>query len=380
MLKIVSDNKIPFLRGALESFAKVEYYPGAQIQRHHLYDADALIVRTRTRCDAQLLQGTKVRFIASATIGHDHIDKEFCTQNGIVWANAPGCNANSVVQYMSSALATILLRTGKKFCDITFGIVGVGNVGNRLLNLCKLLGIKTLINDPPRERIEGSNGFSSLQEVMAGADIISLHVPLNPDGPDKTFHLANSEMFSKMRKGAWLINTSRGEVVDTIALKNALQAGIMRGAIIDVWEHEPNIDLQLLQMVCIATPHIAGYSADGKANGTAMSVQAISRFFGLGINSWRPSTIPPAPEGILIPKNCLTLENLFTQLSLASYNIETDHSALLANPEMFEKLREDYPIRREAPAHQVNTQNLTEEMKILTRNLGYNACEDDRFV
>ena len=371
MLKIVADHKIPFLQGALEPFAKVEYLPGASISRHHLLDADALVVRTRTECDAGLLEGTKVRFIASATIGHDHIDKDYCIQKNISWVNAPGCNADSVVQYMASALAMILRQTGKSFKEITIGIVGAGNVGQRLAKLCSTLGISTLINDPPREIREGSSGFTSLENVLKNADIVTFHVPLTRLGPFKTLHMANADFLGKIKPGAWLINTSRGEVVQTDALKNALQNGVLTGAILDVWEDEPSIDLQLLQMAFIATPHIAGYSADGKANGTAMSVQAISRFFNLGIDHWRPDFIPASPGGIISPGPYNSLEELFCDISLKAYDIHNDHCRLMAHAHLFEKLREDYPIRRVAPALTVDGTMLTEEAKGLVAKLGY---------
>lgn len=371
MLKIVADHKIPFLQGALEPFAKVEYLPGASISRHHLLGADAIVVRTRTQCNAGLLEGTKVRFIASATIGHDHIDKDYCIQKNISCVNAPGCNADSVVQYMASALAMILRQTGKSFKEITIGIVGAGNVGHRFAKLCSTLGISTLINDPPREIREGSSGFTSLENVLKNADIISFHVPLTRLGPFKTLHMANADFLSKIRQGAWLINTSRGEVVQTDALKNALQNGVLTGAILDVWEDEPSIDLQLLQMVYIATPHIAGYSADGKANGTTMSVQAISRFFNLGIDQWRPDFIPASPGGIITPGPYNSLEELFCDISLKAYDIHNDHCRLMAHAHLFEKLREDYPIRREAPALTVDGTMLTEEAKGLVAKLGY---------
>ena len=371
MLKIIADDKIPFLKGILEPYAQIEYLPGTHITLKDLKSADALIVRTRTQCNAGLLEGTKVRFIASATIGHDHIDKDYCIQNNISWVNAPGCNAESVVQYMTSALAMILRQTGKSFKEITIGIVGAGNVGHRLAKLSATLGISTLINDPPREMREGSTGFTSLEIILKNADIISFHVPLTRFGPYKTLHMANADLLSEIRPGAWLINTSRGEVVQTDALKNALQNGVLAGAILDVWEDEPSIDLKLLQMAFIATPHIAGYSADGKANGTAMSVQAISRFFNLGIDRWRPDFIPASPGGIITPSHYNSLEELFCDISLTAYDIQDDHCQLLAHPDLFEKLRENYPIRREAPALTVDGSMLTEEAKGLVATLGY---------
>lgn len=373
MIKIVADNKIPFLAGVLESVVKVEYLPGAQISREHLLDTDALIVRTRTLCDARLLEGTSVKFIASATIGHDHIDQDYCREKGIAWTNAPGCNAGSVVQYVSSALAHIFSQINLPFGEIILGVVGAGNVGSRLVKVADTLGLKTLVNDPPRERTEGSEGFCSLEEMLEKADIISLHVPLNMSGPDKTFHMVNMDFLKKMKPGAWLINSSRGEVAETKALISALQSGKLEGAIIDVWENEPDIDRELLNLVTIATPHIAGYSADGKANGTSMSVQAISRFFKLGLDHWEPLRIPLAAKPLLnLSAKAKTREEIFCEISMQAYAIYGDDKALRNAPKTFEKLRGDYPIRREPHALKVAGNNLQKELQDFIRSLGYN--------
>lgn len=372
MIKIVADNKIPFLAGVLEMVAKVEYLPGAMISHKHLLDADALMVRTRTRCDASLLEGTPVKFIASATIGHDHIDKEYCRKKGISWTNAQGCNAGSVVQYVSAALAHIFVKKKSPFGEITLGVIGAGNVGSRLIKVAETLGIKTLVNDPPRERTEGSEGFCSLDALLAASDIVTLHVPLNMAGPDKTFHMANKVFFKKMKPGAWLINSSRGEVTETKALVRALQSGKLEGTIIDVWENEPDIDRELLSLVTIATPHIAGYSADGKANGTSMSVQAISRHFGLGLDEWRPQTIPlPEKATLSLSAKAKIKEETFCELSLQAYDILADDLALRLKPETFEKLRGDYPIRREPHALKVRGNLLKKGQMDFIRALGY---------
>lgn len=348
MLKIVADDKIPFLQGALEHVAQVVYLPGNKISRDHLNDADALIVRTRTKCDETLLKGTPVKMIASATIGFDHIDTNYCEASGIRWVNAPGCNSGSVNQYISSALAEIICAGKKSFGDIVLGIIGVGNVGSKVASLAKTLGMKTLLNDPPRERNEGTCAFADLETLVSQSDIISLHVPLSNAGIDKTFHFADDNFFSGMKPAAWFINTSRGEVVQTRALINALESSHLSGAVIDVWEDEPKINHKLLKLAHIATPHIAGYSADGKANGTAMAVQAISGFFGLGMDAWRPQNIPQALK-YRMELNCRAKSkvDIFYELSNFAYNIRIDSENLKSSPETFEKQRENYPIRRE---------------------------------
>jgi erythronate-4-phosphate dehydrogenase len=374
MLKIVADNKIPFLTGALEKVARVEYLPGAKISKEHLLDADALITRTRTRCNEKLLEGTSVKIITSATIGYDHIDTDYCEANGIKWTNAPGCNSGSVRQYIASALATIITKTGKSYSDFTLGIVGAGNVGTKVEFMAKTLGMNVLVNDPPRQDAGHTGNFCSLEQLVAESDIITMHVPLTMSGKYATFHMADEKFFAGMKTGAWFINSSRGEVHDTQALKKALESGKLNGTILDVWENEPEIDLQLMDYALIATPHIAGYSADGKANGTAMSVQAISRFFGLGLDNWYPESIPPAPlDTIILDGNGNGRDDILSRLNLMAYNIQADTLRLKTSPKSFELLRETYPIRREPHALTAvfHNQDTTKDAVSIAEALGY---------
>ncbi len=372
MLKIVADTDIPFLKGVLEPFASVVYRKASQITNSLVVDADAIITRTRTLCNAQLLNNTKVRLIASATIGHDHIDKEYCKAAAIKWVNAPGCNSGSVQQYLASVLAVIIKKTGKLPAEITLGVIGAGNVGKKVINLANNIGIKALVNDPPRSRIEGPDGFCSLDELLTNSDIITLHVPLNKDGEDKTQHLADDFFFQKAKTGAWFINTSRGEVASPESLKNALKTKKISGAVIDVWENEPNIDLELLQLTSIATPHIAGYSADGKANGTTMIIREISQFFGLGIDTWNPKEIPHPPIPVFeVSEGVNSPIDVFCELSLAVYPILEDHERLVKNPSKFENFRSNYHIRREPPAIGVITKALSGDVVDLIRKLDY---------
>lgn len=372
MIRIVADDKIPFLRGELEKHALVEYLPGKEIASHHLKNANALIVRTRTQCNENLLKGTTVRYIATATIGHDHIDKEYCLSKGIRWTNAPGCNASSVSQYIASALAHIIQKQKASFGNLTLGIIGAGRIGSRIEVMARVLGIPTLVNDPPRERAEGSGSFVSLDELLRQSDIITMHVPLNLHGEDKTFHLANDTFFSKMKPGAWFINSSRGEASDTAALLQTLQSGHLGGAIIDVWENEPEINRELLDIADVATPHIAGYSLDGKANGTALCIQAISRYFNLGMDGWKPKSIP-APQNPLIRLDCkgMSREEIFHHLAFSTYNILEDSDRLRRSPGHFEKHREQYPVRREARAYRASLQHCGEETRKMVKGLGF---------
>ena len=215
-MKVIIDDKIPFIKNALELYADVEYLAGNAITRDKLKDADAIIIRTRTKCNTELLEGTKVKFIASATIGYDHIDTQYCEEKDIFWTNAPGCNSGSVLQYMTSALLFYARQKNIDLKDRVLGVVGVGNVGRKIVKLAEVLDMRVVLNDPPKVREEGLCGFISLEGVLREADIISFHVPLNMNGEDKTYHLADTNFIEKMIDGSVLINTSRGEVVDTL--------------------------------------------------------------------------------------------------------------------------------------------------------------------
>ena len=323
-MKIVCDDKIPFLRGVFEPYAEVVYLPGAAICAADVRDADALVVRTRTRCGRALLEGSTVRVIASATIGYDHIDTAWCEEHGIEWANAPGCNSGSVAQYVGSALGVLAERFGLDLSGLTLGIVGVGHVGSKVARLAERLGMRVLLNDPPRAAAEGPDGFVSLDELIAGADIITLHVPLD----SSTRYLFDAARIGSLRPDQILINTSRGEVVCGDALKAALKGGRLKAAVLDVWEDEPNIDPELAQLAEIATPHIAGYSTDGKAAGTTAAVRVVARSLGIAeLSDW--SVRLPVAAGN------------------DTYDVTRDSDALKSDLSSFEHLRESYPIRRE---------------------------------
>ncbi len=372
MITVVADNKIPFLKGALDKYARVVYFPARDIGPEQVKDADALIVRTRTKCNAGLLEGSRVKYIATATIGFDHIDADYCRSKGIAWSNAAGCNSGSVMQYVASSLARITLLSGKRFGELTIGIVGVGHVGKKVERIARLLGMKVLLNDPPRARAEGGKGFVGIDRLLAESDIVTMHVPLNRRGEDKTLHLADSDFFGRLRRGGWFINTSRGEVMDTAEVKQALLNRHLSGAIIDVWEDEPDIDRELLSLAAITTPHIAGYSLDGKANGTSQSVRAISRFFKLGSVDWYPENIPgPDNNLIIIEKDHGGIDELAGKLFLHTYNIESDSSALKSAPENFEQFRDDYPPRREFGAYKLSFNDPRDPLIELFKKIGF---------
>ena len=355
-MKIVADNRIPFLKGVFEPWADVVYLPGKEIDAAAVKDADALIVRTRTKCDRALLAGSKVRHIATATIGFDHIDVPEVTALGITWNNAPGCNAASVGQYMACALQTL----GTDLRGKVLGVIGVGHVGTIVADYAEALGMKVLRNDPPRQAA-GEEGFRGLDEVLECADMVTLHVPLEYGGPFPTFHMADDKFFARLKKGVFFFNASRGEAAETAALKNALKSGRLSGAALDVWENEPAIDRELLEMCHIGTMHIAGYSADGKANGTAASVRTVAGRLGIpALSAWTPAAVPEPPEEAEFP---------FTSVKealLHTYDPRRDSGRLRAAPERFEELRGGYPVRREFKAFTV-TGAPAEERKILRR-------------
>lgn len=371
-MKIIIDDKIPYIKGALEPFGEVIYLPGNKTTPEVVKDADAIITRTRTKCNKKLLEGSSVKFIATATIGFDHIDTEYCDKANIHWTNAKGCNSSSVEQYIASALMVLAENKGFNLSEKTIGIVGVGNVGSKVARIAEIFGMRVLLNDPPRARAELFADFVELEDILKEADIITLHVPLNLEGVDKTYHLANETFFSKMKRKPILINSCRGEVVKTNALKEALKSGQVSGAVIDCWENEPDIDTKLLKMVDLGSPHIAGYSKDGKANGTSMSVQAVSRFFGLGIDNWQCKDVElPEFTEIKIDGSGKSEQEILGEAVLSTYDIRKDDKRLRKSVETFEKQRGDYPVRREFPTFEIKASNLNEGTVDKLRGLGF---------
>lgn len=354
-MRIVADENIPFVREAFEALGEVETMPGRSMTPEALKDVDLLLVRSVTKVNAGLLDGTAVRFVATATIGEDHIDKEYLAGRGIGFSSAPGCNADSVADYITSALLVLAERFSLSLPAMRLGIVGVGNVGSRVLERAKALGITCVLNDPPRARAEGDPLFRPLSEVF-DCGLVTLHVPLTQQGEDATHHLADADFFAKMKPGALLINSARGPVVDGNALGEALASGRLKAAVLDVWEGEPTIDPALLDQVAIGTPHIAGYSFDGKVNGTRQIYEAACAFLGED-PTWDPEPLLPEPE---VPQVRLdgSSANPLPELHkavLSVYDLRRDDEALRAIRDVpeaergayFDRLRKEYPRRRE---------------------------------
>jgi erythronate-4-phosphate dehydrogenase len=370
-MKIVADSKIPFLENVFGSEVKMVFLPGNQITKKDLYETDALITRSITKCNAALLENTGIQFIATATIGDDHIDKGFCEKNNIKWVNAAGCNSGAVEQYVLAAILDFVIRNKLSLDGMTIGIIGVGHIGSRIEKMAKALGLKVLLNDTPRGEKEGYHKFSSLEKLLQQADIITIHVPLTKDGKHQTFHLADLGFFEKTKKSIMFINTSRGEVVDTKALKDAIHNQRVKYSVIDVWENEPHIDLVLLGLVDIATPHIAGYSIEGKANGTAMAIKAVSRFFNLGLDNWYPEI--KSPEQTVISIECSRKDNLeiIHEMILATYDIENDDKGFRDSASDFELIRGNYPLRHEFGACLFEMNNCVNKTIELVNKLGF---------
>ena len=330
-MKIVVDDKIPYIRETICRLAdEVVFLSGAAITADDVRDADVLVVRTRTHCDRQLLEGSKVQLVVTATIGYDHIDTQWLESAGIRWTNCPGCNSGSVAQYVECALLLLEQQKGLSLHQSTIGIVGCGHVGSKVKAVAERLGMQVLICDP----LLGNLSFVSLDEIERRCDVITFHVPLTREGCYATWHMADDSFFRHLTRVPYIINTSRGEVVDNKALLAALQDGRVRDAVIDVWEHEPLPDTELLDRVFIGTPHIAGYSADGKTNADNMVIDAICQQFAL-----------PHPGKIAPP--ALPNDFHYTGSPLDLYNPMDDSKKLKADASQFEQLRNNYPLRRE---------------------------------
>lgn len=359
-MKLVADINIPFLKGVFDLyFDNVILLPAKEINREVIKDADALLVRTRTFCNAEFLEGSNVKFIGTATIGFDHIDTEFCNSRGIEWVSAPGCNSGAVQQWVAASLIHISKSKGINLDGKTLGIVGVGNVGRKVLEVALALGMKVLCCDPPRKKIEHLSDFVDLKTIAQQSDFITFHVPLTYQGIDSTYHLVDETLINSLKDNVILINSSRGEVIETQSLINAINNRKFTSVALDVWENEPNISNELLELVDIATPHIAGYSLEGKVNGTAMVVDALSKFFNLGIHPWQPSINPTSEKKVI--NDPINLIDAITQ----TYDINADDANFRKSANWFEKYRSDYTLRREFSGHRIESAKVELLKKLL---------------
>ncbi|MDZ7363184.1 MAG: 4-phosphoerythronate dehydrogenase PdxB [candidate division KSB1 bacterium] len=377
-MRIVADENIPCVREAFSPLGEVRLMPGRAMTRAALQDADLLLVRSVTPVDEKLLKGTPVRFVGTATIGDDHIDLAYLQQQGIAFTNAAGSNANSVAEYVTAAMVHRAVQRHLSLHHLTLGIVGVGHIGSRVAEMAAGLGMRVLLNDPPLARQTRDPKFLPLEALMA-ADIITLHTPLTGEGEDATFHLFDESRLGALKSGSLVINTSRGAVVDNAALKKMLQQGRLT-AILDVWENEPEIDAALLQLVEIGTPHIAGYSLEGKLNGVAQIYRAVCEFLG-ATPKWRMQTaLPPVDAPLIrVQSNFESSEKKLEALIKHAYDITADDRRLRKylreqaqdRGRYFDRLRRDYPVRREFYNYQVNVESGDENLLPPIKALGF---------
>ncbi len=377
-MKIVADENIPLVTEVFGCLGKVQTYAGRSITAAQVKGADALLVRSVTSVNESLLRGSNVKFVGTCTIGTDHIDQAYLQAQGIGFSSSPGCNAYGVVDYVISALVRLSMQQDFDLSTRCVGVVGVGNVGSRLKARLEAMGIRCLCCDPLHDD-QNIPGLVHLDELIAESDIISLHTPLTKNGGHPTFHLFNAENLPKLKPGSIFINTSRGAVVDNRALTTLLSQRKDITAVMDVWEGEPDISLPLLDHVALATPHIAGYSLDGKINGTRMVYQALCRYFGFE-ETVDVDGLAPAIEKLEAEcdESASILEQAY-QLVLACYDVRRDDLSFRAamvldnnnRPASFDALRKNYPERRELGVTGVKTDGGNEELNALLKALGF---------
>ncbi|WP_455231602.1 4-phosphoerythronate dehydrogenase PdxB [Geopseudomonas aromaticivorans] len=376
-MRLLADENIPLLDPFFAAFGEIRRLPGRAIDRAAVADADALLVRSVTRVDRALLDGSPVKFVGTCTIGTDHLDLLYFVEAGIAWSSAPGCNARGVVEYVLGALFALAERRGADLAARTYGVVGAGQVGSRLVEVLRGLGWKVLVCDPPRQAREGGD-FVGLEEIIRRCDVISLHTPLTRDGDDATWHLFDVARLAQLKPGCWLINASRGAVVDNAALKAHLQGCIDLDVVLDVWEGEPQVDVELAALCRLATPHIAGYSLDGKLRGTEQIYQAFCAWRGEQAQVELAQLLPPAWLGELVLHEQADPAWALAMVCRAVYDPRLDDAAfrrsLLADTEQrragFDALRKHYPMRRELPDLTVRVSGAAQQLRRQLAALG----------
>ncbi|RPI03359.1 MAG: 4-phosphoerythronate dehydrogenase [Ignavibacteriae bacterium] len=386
---IVVNKHTPYVVQAFENIGKVTALDTSEITTETVRDADILIVRSETKVTHELLDGSRVKFVGTVTIGTDHVDKEYLARQGITFVSAPGSNSNSVSEYITAALLELASSGNFQLQGKTIGIVGVGNVGSKVWRKAEALGMRVLLNDPPLQRQGSSYPLHPLDELMA-ADVITLHVPLTRKGDDATVHLFAENRIRRMKPGAILMNTSRGGVVETESIKKALLEKHLGAAVLDVWEGEPKINVPLLELVSLASPHIAGYSLDGKVNALRMNYEAVCRFLSIPADRDIQALVPaPASPQIKLPAKNLSTEQALREIVKKCYDIKLDDRqvrelSLVPEAErgrFFQKLRADYRIRREFFNSEIvlpaDAKELHRVLTLLGFNVNIDGCIND---
>lgn len=375
-MKILVDENIPQVKEAFSQFGEVKLTHGRYISNEMLKETDILVVRSITNVNEELLADTNVKFVGTATIGTDHIDKEYLKSRNIYFADAAGCNSFSVAEYVIAALTDQFTKKKKTFEDKKIGIIGFGNIGTKVTRFAKALGFETIINDPPLERKLGSGEFGDLEDAL-NCDVVTFHVPLNKSGIDKTYHLLNEENFGHIKSGALLINTSRGPVVKNSSLKKQLQDGNDIDIVLDVFENEPNIDLDLLTMTDIGTAHIAGYSLEGKLNGTYFIYKKLCEQFNIDAK-WQP-VYPEISESIIEIDSRQEIIEILFEICKRIYDINFDSQLLKKSAiekveepgKYFDHLRKTYRVRREFNNYTIKLSLPDERLKSILETLRF---------
>ena len=380
-MKIIVDENIAFGKEAFEQFGEVVLISGRAISNAHLKDSDALIVRSITNVNQELLNGTKIKFVGTATIGTDHIDVDYLEKSNIAFASAAGSNSHAVTEYVFSAITHLVNKHKIKLEDLSIGVIGYGNIGTKVCAVAEALGLRVLKNDPPVERKTGRKDFYKLEEALS-CDIVTLHVPLNNGGADNTYHMLNDKNRSLINERTILINSSRGPVIDNKALKERLLIKKDILTVLDVWEKEPDYDAELMNLVELATPHIAGYSFEGKVNGTVMVYKALCEFLNV-LPTWKPELPVVSNNQIDIDGN-ETTEKMLSNIFNKSYKISDDdkllrEGSLLPVKEKsnhFDSLRKNYRFRRELNNYTVNLKNKNDRALKVINELRLNYESD----
>src|SRR3989339_96744 len=381
---ILADENIPFAKESFGTLGETIIMSGRAITPDVIKqnNVEALIVRSITKVNSELLEGSSVKFVGTATIGTDHVDIPYLKSKNIQFVSAPGSNANSVAEYITAALLFLALKNNFKLKDKTLGIIGVGQVGSRVAKKANALGMNVLLNDPPLARSTGDWKYLPIKELMM-ADILTFHVPLNMEGRDATYHMVNESFLAKMKPGSILINSSRGSVVDNNVLKTVLKSKKLSDVVLDVWEKEPSIDTELVKLVSLGTPHIAGYSFDGKVNGMFMIYEALCKFLGVPIQ-WKADNIlsdKSRPPIVFDNENCNyeKIDDAVDKIVSQMYNIRKDDQDLRkiielpadAQGSYFDNLRKKYPVRREFQNADVKMSGCDKRVAVVLAPLGF---------
>ncbi|MGX0889196.1 erythronate-4-phosphate dehydrogenase [Pseudomonas sp. ADAK2 TE3594] len=377
---IVADENIPLLDAFFAGFGEIRRVPGRAIDRATVEQADVLLVRSVTNVNRALLEGSKVRFVGTCTIGTDHLDLDYFQQAGITWSSAPGCNARGVVDYVLGSLLTLAEIEGADLTQRTYGVVGAGEVGGRLVQVLQGLGWNVRVCDPPRQAAEGGD-YVSLEQIIEQCDVISLHTPLDKQGPQSTWHLFDKNRLNQLKPGAWLINASRGPVIDNAALRQVLLEREDLQAVLDVWEGEPEVDVALAELCVLATPHIAGYSLDGRQRGTAQIYQALCEFLGQP-EQVRLNDLLPAPWLSAVTLNADSDPAwALAMLCRGVYDPRRDDAnfrrslvgSVSEQRAAFDALRKHYPLRREIDGLKVRIDGDSPALQRIAAALGASA-------